>query len=293
MAIDVNYARFLVSSRQNGVNFGHTLTLGRLNFYLGTKETRRLLQWGGMDPGQHPRLMDFQASRYSEPFFEALGAQAVDSMDASNFEGATIIHDLNLPVPEALKGRFDVVCDGGTIEHILNFPMVIRNCLEMVKLGGHFVLATPANNFFGHGFYQFSPELWFRLLSDLNGFEMRRMVALEYKPRARWFEVANPEAVRDRVILTNRYPVLLMALARKTAEKPVLQTFPAQSDYVPRWGGGGDPANRRRALEQKLRRLFLETMPSLARFLENYYCCSWFNRRQSLRNRRFFRPVKR
>ena len=87
-------------------------------------------------------------------------------MDASSFEGATVVHDLNLPITEALKGRFDVVCDAGTIEHVMNFPTAIRNCMEMVRVGGHLILGTPANNFFGHGFYQFSPELWFRLFSS-------------------------------------------------------------------------------------------------------------------------------
>jgi hypothetical protein len=105
--------------------------------------------------------------------------------------------------------------------------------------------------------------------------------------------VTDPAVLKDRVAMTNRYPVLLMVVARKTAEMPVFQTFPQQSDYVPRWGGQADPAKGRRPLELRLRRLLLETWPSLARFLENYYLCSWFNWKHSLRNRQFFKPVKR
>ncbi len=275
------------------MDFRHTLTLGRLHYYLGTKETRQLLRWAGMDLRAHPRLLDYNASRHGETFFEALGAESVDSLDASNFEGATIVHDLNLPIAESLKGRFDTVCDAGTIEHVINFPVVVRNCAELVKTGGHFILGTPANNCFGHGFYQFSPELWFRLLSPEHGFEMRRMVAVESGPRARWFEVADPAIVKDRVVMTNRHPVMLMILARKVADKPIFEPFPQQSDYVPRWEGAGDPGSRRRSLEVRFRRVFLETLPWLARFLENYYRGSWFNRKQSLRNRKFFKPVKR
>ena len=51
--------------------------------------------------------------------------------------------------------------------------------MKMVKTGGHLMLFTPANNYFGHGFYQFSPELFYRVLSKENGFEVRRMVVLE------------------------------------------------------------------------------------------------------------------
>ena len=293
MAIDKHFARFLINCQSSGVVFGRTLTLGRLNYYLGTKETRRLLRWGAIDESRCGKLLDYAASRYAEPFFEMLGAEKVESVDASNFEGASIVQDLNLPVPDSLKQRFDVVCDAGLIEHVINFPVVIRNCLQMLKVGGHLILATPANNFFGHGFYQFSPELWFRLLSPLHGFEMRRMVAVQYSPFVRWFEVADPAVVKDRVAMTNRHPVLLMVLARKVAEAPILETFPQQSDYVPRWQGAGDSASRRKALEVKFRRLFLETSPSLARFLENFYLTSWFNRKNSLRNRRFFTPSNR
>jgi len=103
--------------------------------------------------------------------------------------------------------------------------------MELLRVGGHFMTVTPASGQMGHGFYQFSPELWFRLLSPDNGFEMRRMVAVEYAPRARWFEVADPAVVRKRVEITNRYPVLLMVLAHKTANVFVLQSSPQQDHY--------------------------------------------------------------
>jgi 2-polyprenyl-3-methyl-5-hydroxy-6-metoxy-1,4-benzoquinol methylase len=293
MAIDSNFARFLIACHQDGVNFQKTLTLGRLNYYLSIKETRNVLRRTGLDEHRYPDLLNYETSRYAETFFKAMGAEKVESMDASNFENATIVHDLNQPIPNNLKGTFDVVCDGGTIEHVLNFPIVIRNCMEMVKIGGHLIIGTPANNNFGHGFYQFSPELWFRLLSPMHGFESKRMVAVEYGPRSRWYEVADPEMVRERVVMTNRYPVSLMIVSRKTAEKPIFQNFPQQSDYVPRWQGDGDPASRRKPIEVRVRRIMLETFPGLVRALENIHRCSWLNRRHSLSNRRFFKPVKR
>ena len=44
----------------------------------------------------------------------------------------------------------------------------------MATVQDHFVRITPANNFFGHGFYQFTPELFFRIFSAANGFEVER-----------------------------------------------------------------------------------------------------------------------
>src|SRR5215216_2627648 len=118
MAIDNDFARFLISCRERGVNFSKTLTLGRLNYYLSVKETRNLLRWAGWDENGYSQLLDYDSTRYAETFLNALGADTVDSLDASGFEGATMVHDMNQPVPEPLKSRFDAVCDGGTIEHV-------------------------------------------------------------------------------------------------------------------------------------------------------------------------------
>jgi hypothetical protein len=84
-----------------------------------------------------------------------------------------------------------------------------------------------------------------------------------------------------------------MVLARKTAEVPLFETYPQQSDYVPRWKGAGDPSSRRRPLEVRLRRSLLEALPALARFLENFHWSSWLNKRCSFRNRNAYRRVKR
>ena len=56
-----------------------------------------------------------------------------------------------------------MVIDGGLLEHVFDFPTAIRNCMRMVRQGGHLILNLPVNNFPGHGFYRFSPELVFRV----------------------------------------------------------------------------------------------------------------------------------
>ena len=40
---------------------------------------------------------------YCEPFFEDLGFKVIDSLDVSSYEQASIIHDMNLPIPENSK----------------------------------------------------------------------------------------------------------------------------------------------------------------------------------------------
>ncbi len=136
--------------------------------------------------------------------------------------------------PEA-KEQYSVVLDGGSLEHIFNFPVAIKNCMEMLEIGGHYLGITPANNFAGHGFYQFSPEMYFSVFSNQNGFEIISLTAFEDRPDAPWFLVKNPEEIKKRVLLTNDQPVYLLVVAKRVAKKIVFETLPQQSDYLSTW----------------------------------------------------------
>lgn len=298
MGIDIETARFLCSSKQTGASFHRCLTLGRQNYFLGNTETRMLLREFGWNPQEHPDLFAEPYSRFkfSDAFWKFLGAEELVTLDASEYEGANRIHDLNQPAPEDLKRRFDAVCDFGTLEHVFHFPVALQNCLEMVALGGRFYAQTPANNFFGHGFYQFSPELFHRVLSPTNGYTLERLVAVEYGPSRTWYDVPDPAAIRSRVALVNSFPTTLLVQARRTEIVPILQAPPQQSDYAAQWSNGASPAQSgvldslaSPKLDQ-VKGWLLERMPRLARVLET---CRYFGRTWSLRNRAAFTPVRR
>jgi SAM-dependent methyltransferase len=159
MAITNNDTRFLFYAKKLGCDFTNTLMLGRLRLAATHQYIKHCIAAYGNNSKKFDEVL-FK-DEYSEPLFEILGAKTVHSMDYSNYENATIIHDMNLPFPSELKSKFSVIVDGGTLEHIFNFPAAIKNCMDALKTGGHFIGITPANNLMGHGFYQFSPELYF------------------------------------------------------------------------------------------------------------------------------------
>lgn len=229
MGIDVNAARFLMSAYEDGVCFDRTITLGRLNLYVDEQNCQTLQrQLNRVAPNRPAPLTP---KGFVEPLFHALGATQLDSMDRSDFEGATVLHDLNFAIASDLHQKFDVVYDGGTLEHIFNFPTAIQNAMEMVKVGGHLLIQTPTNNWSGHGFYQFSPELYYRVLSEENGFRIKRMVVFEWGVN-RWYEVADPAKVRSRVYVVNGCRTSLMILAERLEVVPINQSIPQQSDYA-------------------------------------------------------------
>jgi hypothetical protein len=235
MGITKTDCTLLFHAKKLQVNFEKTCMLGRLQLYASRDDIRQCLtkfQNGEKDLD----AVEFPDG-YSEPLFKILGAKEVESMDFSAYEKATIIADLNNPVPTALHNRFTCVLDSGTLEHIFNFPVAIKNCMEMVQVGGHFIGITPGNNQMGHGFYQFSPELFYRIFSEENGFRMVTMlIAVEHgENKTDWYEVADPKEVNNRVMLVNNIPVSLMIIARKTANKDIFSVTPQQSDYTATW----------------------------------------------------------
>jgi len=60
-------------------------------------------------------------------FARELGASKVSAMDVSEYEGADILHDLNVPAPANLHERFDLLIDGGTLEHVFNVPVSMES----------------------------------------------------------------------------------------------------------------------------------------------------------------------
>jgi hypothetical protein len=175
---------------------------------------------------------------YAEELFKYFGAVTADSIDYSDYEGANIIHDMNTPVPDRLKNRYDCVWDGGTLEHVFNYPVAIKNCMDMVKTGGHLILETPCNNMFGHGFYQFSPELFFSLLDTHNGFSDTKIFMQD--DFNRWHEVIPPKIIKIRTsICIRKKPALLFVISKKINDVPDTVSV-LQSDYVESWNSKKD-----------------------------------------------------
>ncbi|MFN7944600.1 MAG: hypothetical protein U0Z53_04570 [Blastocatellia bacterium] len=243
MGLDVNGTRFLLYARNKGVSFERTAMIGRQGLHLDAAALNRNLSEFGcsLSETEISRLLS-ESGGYAEPLLRLLGADEVCSFDASDYEQASVIHDFNLPIDESFRNRFSVVLDGGTLEHIFNFPTAIRNCLKMIEPGGCFLGITPANNFLGHGFYQFSPELFFRIFSQQNGFSLVQMLLFEDRPDAEWFEVTDPDLIRERVTLVNQQPVYLLIIARKQASVQLFASPPQQSDYAALWKQNAQPA---------------------------------------------------
>jgi hypothetical protein len=281
MGLDFDSLCFLNSARQAGHDFGVTMTIGRQQL-VDQRRIARLLAI---------RVPSTTDSRFAEWALRGLGAREVESMDASRYEGASLAHDLNHPVPSEWHARYDAVIDGGSLEHVFDVRQALANVMNLVRVGGSVFLITPASNAMGHGFYQFSPELFYRVFAAENGFQMKRMLIQPLVAFRRTYEVADPASVGERVALVHRAPIRLLVHAVRTAQLPVLENAPQQSDYSAAWVNKADGPS---SLLQKMQRwgfrsVIVRLPPSVRDAFHQWYFRTW---RHSLHNRRFFRPTR-
>lgn len=162
----------LLELRHRNLPITRIATIGSLSLYLHSRQVKRLRQ---IIP-ESRALAEYNWGDTADTILcDLTGATEVVSINMSDYQGSSIVHDMNLPLAEKrpdLAEEFDLVIDGGTLEHVFNFPVAVANLMFLVRKGGHVLSANPANNLSGHGFYQFTPELMHRIYSGTNGFRV-------------------------------------------------------------------------------------------------------------------------
>lgn len=178
MGITTNSVECILSLRDE-LNFINTLLLGHQQFF-DTQISRycELIAKFGL-PAHNPQHIGFTDSGYVDEWFRLLGANRLEILDANDYECATLIHDMNQPLTDEIHEicgkQMTLVFDGGSLEHIFNIPQALINISEMLTLGGHYLAILPCNNWGGHGFYQFNPELFYRFFEENAGFSNTRV----------------------------------------------------------------------------------------------------------------------
>jgi hypothetical protein len=221
MGIDIhalNFLRYVTKKRK----LGKVATIGRQSLLMPRRELARVLgiPW-----------KDTNLGLYCEELLQRhFGATLVDSYDYSDYEGATHVVDLGRPI--ATEQRYDTIIDCGTAEHIFDVSQVLKNLSNLCSSGGRLVHVLPANNFCGHGFWQFSPELFFSLYSDTSGYIETEVFLADVRDQAKWFEVERPRNGK-RADVISAGPLYVMCVTTKVGE--IFPESVQQSDYVFHW----------------------------------------------------------
>ncbi len=172
----------------------------------------------------------FGKTIHQTTLFRLLGYKTVESIDYFPDEHPTYVEDLNRPIPQGLQGKYSLVYDGGTMEHCFNPPQVMMNAAALVKAGGIVIHHVPMNNWVDHGFYQFSPTLFFDFYGA-NGFTDLEMKIHLMERRQESFIQYNPRTDDPLpYFLGSKTRTMVFFKARKSAD-PVGIEFPIQGRY--------------------------------------------------------------
>jgi SAM-dependent methyltransferase len=229
MGVDYVSLIFLQYAKKFG-NFNKTITIGRQNLNINENRLSKL----------DPRLKKFKNDIYVDNLLkDYFSSSIVDSIDYSNYEGATIIHDMNKPLPDRLKNQYDTVIDSGTLEHIYNIPQALENCSLLCKPGGQIIHILPANNLCGHGFWQISPELFFSLYSEKNGYSNTEVFLAYVNENKYFYKVIRPKDGERVNIQSCQSMYVLVRTVLK--DRGFSHNNIQQSDYIYLWSGGKAP----------------------------------------------------
>ena len=174
---------------------GSVLTLGRQDVHIFWRQFVDIAKAAKFSlPAAQAAWIERQADKSTQKLddralFQALGFDDVVALDVSSYENSDLIWDLNKVIPsDDLVDRFDVIIDGGTIEHVFHIPNALFNIVKMLKVGGRVIHFSPSSNFIDHGFYMFSPTL-FHDFYFVNKFEINTMMLFRYgrwRQNSRW-----------------------------------------------------------------------------------------------------------
>lgn len=252
MGLPVSYVRWLLREYKRRGLPRSVLTLGRQHMAMTPDQAVALMEESGIAPLRKLRGQEDLATHSTlgaalghisdRAFFELLGVP-LQSLDNSDYEGADLVHDLNHPVPVEWHGRFDQILDSGTTEHIFDVRQSLKNVGDMLAVGGEVIHLLPANNFVNHGFYQFSPCLFFdyyceNRYKDLRGFIGKELS--DFPPSSAELFALDPNNLRE---IRSAAKLLILFSARKQ-EISTSGASPQQAKWAREFSGVSQQLNR-------------------------------------------------
>jgi len=220
MGLDIHALNFLLIYKRKKLK--DTVTIGRQSLCLEEDTLRQFIEL--KSNYKHNLFCEELLKKY-------FNAKKVDSIDISAFEEATIIHDMNQIIPKKYHQKFDTVINYGSLEHIFNFPVAIMNCSLMLKPGGQIFHILPANNFCGHGFYQFSPELFFSLYNKKNGYTQTDIFIGDLSDYKNIYKVKIKKRHRINIMSKNETNLFVRTIKNKNFSHSNIQ----QISYLDEW----------------------------------------------------------
>ena len=252
MGLSRSSIAFLMAEAARRPFSGRILMLGLQGILITEEEIEEVAREQGVQlrpPSQTVERQALQPGCASADYlFYRLGFDEVLATDVSEFEGADLVLDLNqLCVAPDQKGQYDVVLDGGTLEHVFHLPNALQNVLDFTAVGGRFIHIGPSSNHLDHGFYMFSPTLFWDFFTA-NGLDIQTFYLLRYNlltaARERWlYGEYEPGALDNATGTLDVGSYALSLVVEKPTEVGEIK-IPQQSMYKRIWSAAEKSAGQ-------------------------------------------------
>ena len=228
MGIDITSLHSILISQKYIFKKTNMLTLGRQCIHINSQSYNDILNF-------HNIPINNSYSSHCETLFNNLGFSSIDSIDNSSYENANIIHDLNKKI-NVIK-KYDYIYDGGTIEHVFNIPQLFDNVVNLLEIDGIFCSVTCNNNLSGHGFYQFSPEIFLSSFTPQYGMQLLELhIAKVNTEMTEWIDVksyGSDSTGRNTSRFLSNDLIYIITIAKKISElkNSFVEFAPQQYSY--------------------------------------------------------------
>ena len=191
MGIGISYAEMLVREHAHKPFRGRVLTIGRQTMWFSPETALFILRSNGIPcEGVTAESLEVEKDTLNvkegaicikdDAFFRLMGVEKLESLDWSAYEGASIIHDLNKPLPPELEGVADVIIDGSTLDNVWNPAQALQSLNRMLRPGGRLFTINLGSDHYG-AYTIFTPP-WFFDYCVVNNFADCRVYAQVSKP---------------------------------------------------------------------------------------------------------------
>jgi len=240
MGISGSAARVLLRQAAEKPFSGSVMQLGREKIYFTYAEVEHWARESGVPVSGDvlSTIEDREAIVTDSDFFTMLGFDEVHSCDVSAYQDCTHVLDLNEPLPEDLVGKYDMVFDSGTIEHVFDQRTVFNNIHDLLKTPGRIIHFSPGTHWVDHGFYMYSPLFFYEYYSanlfDINVSQIWTVKKHALTRAGTWtFYDYTPGSLR---LLTHSFPgpMGVHFIASKT-EQSLRDKIPQQGEYARQW----------------------------------------------------------
>lgn len=183
MSIHAGWLRILLEMRKKYGFAGNAIIWGVQDVHMNYAEAADVMRERGFEyidipisernymlsKNQQQWTSDPQRFMATKDLFRMLGFSSAVTLDAFPHDNPDILCDLNEPLPDGYKQKFDVLIDIGVIEHTSNGFQALENAGNLLKVGGHFVSFTPLFSPIQAAMFHPNPPFYYDILSA-NGF---------------------------------------------------------------------------------------------------------------------------